>query len=79
MSLPQEKALLWALLQPHESLKAMQDSGDFTRSLMMMEECKTLPFTDIWAEYCRRCGVIEDETWFEDVMKYEKDVMFKRV
>jgi len=74
-----QKALLWALLQPHDMLKAMQDSGDFTRSLMMMEECKTLPFTDIWAEYCRRCGVIEDESWYEDVMKYEKDVMFARV
>ena len=73
-----EKALLWALLQPNDELKAMQDAGDFTGRLMLQEECKTLPFADIWAEYCRREGVPEGRDWYETVKRYEADVLSKR-
>ncbi len=73
-----EKALLWALLQPNDELKAMQDAGDFTGRLMLQEECKTLPFADIWAEYCRREGVPEGREWYETVKRYEADVLSKR-
>lgn len=73
-----QKALLWALLQPHDQLKAMQDKGDFTRRLMMLEECKTLPFCDIWTEYCRRCGVPADSSWYDTVMDYETTVLSAR-
>ena len=74
-----QKALLWALLQPHDALKSMQDAGDFTRRLMLMEEAKTLPFGDIWTEYCSRAGVPADESWYETVMDYEKTVLAARV
>lgn len=73
-----EKALLWALLQPDDELKAMQDRGDFTGRLMLQEEAKTLPFADIWAEYCRRAGVPEGREWFEIVKQYEDEVLKKR-
>ena len=73
-----QKALLWALLQPHEALKALQDSADFTEKMVRMEEAKTLPFGDIWREYCRREGVSADESWFEDVKAYERDVLSRR-
>jgi len=73
-----QKALLWALLQPHAAMKQMQEEGDFTRRLMMMEESKTLPFADIWAEYCSRQGVPADESWYETVMKYETAVLLQR-
>ena len=73
-----EKALLWALLQPNEKLKALQDSGAFTEKFMLMEEAKTLPFSDIWAEYCRRAGVPTDASWFDEIKEYEKNVQSKR-
>ena len=73
-----QKALLWALLQPNQQLKAMQDAADFTRKLMLMEEAKMLPFGDIWEEYCRRQGVPAGEDWYETVMRYEQDVLLKR-
>ena len=73
-----EKALLWALLQPNEKLKALQDSGEFTEKFMLMEEAKTMPFSDVWAEYCRREGVPADAGWFEAVKEYERDVQSKR-
>ncbi len=73
-----EKALLWALLQPHAALKEMQDAGDFTRKLMFMEQAKTLPFGDIWDEYCRRCGAPLEGEWYESVTEYEKKVLEMR-
>ena len=43
-----------------------------------MEEAKTLPFGDIWEEFCRREGVPADESWFEQVARYERDVLARR-
>ena len=73
-----QKALLWALLQPNERLKKLQDTAQFTEKMMLMEEAKTLPFGDIWAHYCEAQGVPSDESWFEEVRKYEKEVLSKR-
>ena len=73
-----EKALLWALLQPNARLKELQDTAQFTKKFMLMEEAKTLPFSDIWAEYCRREGVPADASWFKEIQQYEKDVQLKR-
>ena len=73
-----QKALLWALLMPNEKLKKMQEENDYTGLLFLHEELKTLPFTAVWEEYCRREGVINDETWFEDVKAYEQNVLMKR-
>ena len=73
-----EKALLWALLQPNARLTELQDTAQFTEKFMLMEEAKTLPFSDIWAEYCRREGVPADASWFKEIQQYEKDVQLKR-
>ena len=73
-----QKALLWALLMPNERLRNMQRENDLTGLLFLHEEIKTLPFSAVWAEYCRREGVIADETWFDDVKAYEQNVLLKR-
>ena len=73
-----QKALLYALLTPSDSLKTAQDRGDFTAVLVRQEEIKTLPFGEIWDEYCRRCGVPADGEWLPAVEQYEKDVLEKR-
>ena len=74
-----QKALLQALLTPNAAFKAMQDEGRFTELLVEQEESKTLPFGEIWAEYCRRAGVPEDGQWLAQVQAYERDVLSKRV
>lgn len=74
-----EKALLYALLEPSKSLKEKQDSGDFTSLLVEMDEEKTLPFGEVWNEYCSRCGVPGDGEWLEEVKKYEKTILKERV
>ncbi|MCI8633021.1 MAG: L-rhamnose isomerase [Lachnospiraceae bacterium] len=73
-----QKALLWALLQPHALLKQCQDTADYTKKMVLMEEAKTLPFGDIWQEYCQRQGVPADEKWLDQVMAYERDVLSNR-
>ena len=73
-----QKALLMALLTPNEELRKLQDEGAFTDLLVRQEELKTMPFGEIWNEYCRRCGVPEDGAWLDKVKQYEKDVLVKR-
>ena len=74
-----EKALLYALLTPHADLKALQDQGKFTQLLVQQEELKTLPFGEVWKEYCLSCGVSADGQWMKVVENYENSVLRKRV
>ena len=70
--------MLYALLQPNEELRALQESGNFTKLMVVQEELKTYPFGDIFDEYCRVCGKLPDGEWFFEIEKYEKDVLSKR-
>ena len=74
-----QKALLMALLTPTAAHQEMQDQNDWTALMVAQEEMKTLPFGEIWNEYCRRCGKPEDGQWFDKVRKYEQEVQLKRV
>jgi L-rhamnose isomerase len=71
-----QKALLFALLQPNAKLRELQDRCDFSQKLALMEELKTLPFSDVWNEYLRRQNVAEN--WYAAVEKYEKNVLAGR-
>lgn len=73
-----QKALLMALCTPNAELKKLQDENRLTELLVMQEEVKTLPFGDVWEEYCRRCGVIADSSWYKEIEKYEKEVLANR-
>ena len=74
-----QKALLYALLTPNKAMKQLQDESDFTSLLVRQEELKTLPFGEVWDEYCRRCGVPQDGAWLPEVKQYEQDVLMARV
>ncbi len=73
-----QKALLFALLEPNEELTRLQNEGNFTKLMVMLEEEKTMPFGDIWDEYCRRCEKPLDREWFAQIEEYEKEVQSKR-
>ena len=72
-----QKALLFALLQPNDKLKALQDSADMTALMVLQEEMKTAPFGDVWDEYLRRENVPAD--YLSAVQDYEKKVLVNRV
>ena len=73
-----QKALLFALLQPNETLTKLQNEGNFTKLMVLQEELKTMPFGDVWEEYCKVCGKPADGQWFPEIEKYEADVLSKR-
>ena len=73
-----EKALLKALLTPWNLLKEAQDNGDHTLTLALQEEIKTLPWQDVWNEYCKQENVMDENEWFNDLRKYEKEILSKR-
>ncbi len=69
-----QKALLNALCTPNELLAKLQDNNELTKLQVVQEEMKTIPFGDVWDEYCRQCGVKCDGEWFDDIMEYEEEV-----
>ncbi len=73
-----QKALLYALLTPNETLARLQQEGGYTELMVLQEELKTYPFGDVWNYFCRINQVPEKEDWFKAVKQYEEDVLSKR-
>ena len=71
-----QKALLYALLEPREYLKQLQDNCDFTSLQVKQEELKTLPIGDIYSEFLRRENIKED--YLSEIKKYEKQELSNR-
>ena len=73
-----QKALLNAMLIPHTMLKKMQDEGRFSELMAYKETIKMYPVEAVWEEYCRHENVKGETDWYDDVLKYEKEVLNKR-
>ena len=73
-----QKALLNALCTPNELLTKLQNNNELTELQVVQDEMKTMPFGDIWDEYCRRCNVKCDREWFSDVKEYENQFLKTR-
>lgn len=71
-----QKALLYALLTPSDTLKKLQDKGEFSELMFRQEQIKTYPFGDVWREYLRRQNL--DDNWFDEIKKYEQGVLLSR-
>ena len=61
-----------------ETLKALQDGGQFTEQLVLQEELKNYPIAAVWEEFCARAKLPANEQWMADVLKYERDVLSQR-
>jgi L-rhamnose isomerase len=66
------------MLTPTDYLKQLQEEGDFTKRLALMEEFKTYPFGAVWDHYCEEMGVPVREAWLVDVKKYEQEILLNR-
>ncbi|PKM68289.1 MAG: L-rhamnose isomerase [Firmicutes bacterium HGW-Firmicutes-2] len=73
------RALLMALVEPFDQMKAAEVDFDFTTRLAMLEELKSMPWQAVWDYYCMQQDVPVGLGWLEEVKKYEKDVLLKRV
>ncbi|MDE5562759.1 MAG: L-rhamnose isomerase [Clostridiales bacterium] len=71
-----QKALLFALLIPHDKLKKLQDNSEFTELMVMQEEIKDLPLGIVWNEYLKREGLAE--SYLPEITTYEKQILKER-
>ncbi|HBH66490.1 MAG TPA: L-rhamnose isomerase, partial [Erwinia persicina] len=58
-----KKALLRALLEPVDTLKALENDGDYTARLALLEEQKSLPWQAVWEAWCLRHDVPAGASW----------------
>ena len=72
------RALLLALLEPVDRLRAMEVGGDYTGRLALLEELKGLPFGAVWDYYCLRQGVPVGLVFLDQIRDYEKRVLSGR-
>lgn len=72
------KAMLAALLQPVDKMKADEAAGDVSARLAYKEEFKAAPFAMVWDYYCTKKNAGAGLTWLDEVKKYEQDVLLKR-
>jgi L-rhamnose isomerase len=72
------KALLIAMLEPLPELRRLENSGDYTARLALLEELKTLPFAAVWDYYCLSQEVPAGHSWLDEIKRYEREVLSKR-
>lgn len=73
-----QKALLKALLEPIDKLKAAEDSFDYTARLGLIEEAHSLPWNAVWDYHCLKNGVPVGFDWMDQVKDYEATVLVAR-
>ena len=73
-----QKALLEAMLMPHDLLATLQDAEQFTEILVLQEEYKMMPLGEVWDEFCRRNNVPPNDEYLADIHAYEDEVLAGR-
>jgi L-rhamnose isomerase len=72
------RALLMALLEPIEHLRALEQSGDYSARLALLEELKGLPFGAVWDYYCLQQNVPVGIAYLDIIRDYEQKVLAHR-
>ncbi|NUM44239.1 MAG: L-rhamnose isomerase [Anaerolineales bacterium] len=72
------RALLMALLEPHATLRELENSGNYTRRLALLEELKGLPFGAVWDYHCLTQNVPVGYAFMDEIAAYEKNVLSQR-
>ncbi|SDQ04523.1 L-rhamnose isomerase [Streptococcus equinus] len=73
-----QKALLKAMLEPTQNLKDLENHFDFTSRLVLTEELKDFPYSDVWNYFCLKNNVPVGLDWFEEVKEYEAKILAER-
>ena len=73
-----QKCMIKALLEPHDLISNYEINGRTFETLALIEECKSMPWNAVYDEFCVRNNVPVGNDFFADVLKYEKEVTFKR-
>jgi len=72
------RALLTALLEPLEEMKAIEVAGDYSQRLALLEALKAMPSGAVWDYFCLQQGVPVGVAFMDEIEAYEKAVLSKR-
>ena len=72
------KALLKAYLEPTEYLKKLEENGNYTDRMFIIERLKTMNFGKVFDYYCYKNNKLIGMDALEEIHRYEKDVLLKR-
>ena len=72
------QALLIALLEPQEALRALEGNGRSLARLTALESLKAMPYGPVWDIFCLKNGVPPAGEWLQNVEAYEKKVLGQR-
>jgi L-rhamnose isomerase len=73
------KAILSAMLTPHDELARLQKEGKGTQRLALMERLKVMPFGEVWDSCCDQARIPGEADWIQEVETYEKKILTKRI
>ena len=73
-----QKSMLRALLEPKELISKYELEDRHFEVLALEEECKSLPWSAVYDEFCLRNDVPAGSDFIQEVQKYEKEVTSKR-
>jgi L-rhamnose isomerase len=73
-----QKALLTAMLEPIDQLRAAESSGDYTTRLALMEETKSLPVGAVWDHFCQINDAPVGTAWIAQMKAYDQQVQSAR-
>ncbi len=69
------KALLFALLEPHAKLVEYEENGNGYAKMALLEAQKTLPFSEVWREFCDKYNAPDDLKLIDEVLSYEEKTL----
>jgi L-rhamnose isomerase len=72
------RAALVALLEPTEQLRKLENEGDYSSRLALLEEVKGLPWHAVWDYFCLQQNVPVGIGFMEEVKTYETKELSKR-
>ncbi len=72
------RALLLALVEPLDVLRRVEQEGDYTMRLALLEEMKGMPFGAVWDYYCLTHDVPVGVSFMADIRQYEQQELSKR-
>lgn len=72
------RALLMAMLEPIAQMQELEQSGDFTARLALLEALKGMPFGAVWDYYCAGQDMPVGMSYMNEIRIYENEVLATR-
>ena len=73
-----QRCMTRALLEPTQMLRQYEDRKEGFQLLAMLEECKAMPWSAVYDEFCLRNDVPVGKAFIDEIERYEDEVTSKR-